>query len=423
MITTDRLNPLYSKSNLWHWIDRVIQYIEAHLADELNPESIAAQHYVSARQLYRDFCVCTGHSVKEYIRKRRISNACEKLKSSDLPLAVITDESGYETQQAFHKQFKSVVGITPAQYRQSDTYFYFHPAIDHSVSFAVKVGTEFIPVCSTTRFYDTCLAGIEDKAIASLGGVSGRVFGRNGKQLGNRFCYELMTQEAGTGKGEARLYATCTVRYNEPEINEAWNYLYNIWLSASMFEESYESYFEEYLFRNGKPHRLKLYLPVKRKKAEHQITIESTQEVAFIVARADGYDAERKASERVMTFLQVNNPLLLQNARRFYVCGYGDTFECGVECGNGFTLAAGHDLKIRRIPTGRYAVLPDDRLGDAGVGAAKLERWIINNGIATENIDGKSEPVFAIYETLNGKFDNSNIRMKLYKRLKDGRNG
>ncbi|MDL2287123.1 AraC family transcriptional regulator [Eubacteriales bacterium OttesenSCG-928-G02] len=423
MITTDKINSLYTKLNQLRYIKTLIQYIESHLADELNPESIAERHYVSSRQLYRDFYACTGHSIKEYIRKRRISNACEKLKSSDLSLAVITDESGYETQQAFHKQFKSVVGITPTQYRQSDTYFYFHPAVNHSISFSVKVGTETVPPCSTIRFYDSCLIGIENKAIASLGEVSGRIFGRNGKQLGNRFCYELMTQDTGADKGEARLYATCTVNYNEPEINEAWNYLYNIWLSASMFEESGGGYFEEYLFRNGKPYRLKLYLPVKRKKTEHQIIIESVPKAVFIIARADGHDAERKASERVMAYLQKNNPLLLQNARRFYVCSHGDTFECGVECGEGFKIAPERDLKIRSIPAGCYAVLPDDRLGNAGVGAVKLERWIINNGIATENIDGKSEPVFAIYETLNGKFDNSSIRMKLYKRLKDGRNG
>jgi hypothetical protein len=63
-------------------------------------------------------------------------------------------------------------------------------------------------------------------------------------------------------------------------------------------------------------------------------------------------------------------------------------------------------------------VLPDDRLGDISMGAVKIDLWLQNNSIAHEN-----EPVFALYETLDGKYDNEHIRMRLYKRLKDDKNG
>ncbi|MDR0287731.1 MAG: AraC family transcriptional regulator, partial [Clostridiales bacterium] len=109
------------------YIQSVLRYIEQCLTSKLDPESIAAQHFVSLSQLYRDFYACTGHSVKEYIRKRRISNACEKIKCSDMTLALIAEESGCQTQQAFHKQFKNIVGMTPLEYRQNDIYFYFYP--------------------------------------------------------------------------------------------------------------------------------------------------------------------------------------------------------------------------------------------------------------------------------------------------------
>ena len=52
-------------------IDAVIAFIENNLSDELNPESVAKGHFVSLSGLYRDFYSYTGHSVKEYIRKRR----------------------------------------------------------------------------------------------------------------------------------------------------------------------------------------------------------------------------------------------------------------------------------------------------------------------------------------------------------------
>lgn len=96
------------------YIHNVLPYIEEHLTAEVNPDSIAERHFISLSQLYRDFYTYTGHSIKEYIRKRRISNACEKIKCSDIPLAIIAAESGYQTQQAFHKQFKNIVGMTSA---------------------------------------------------------------------------------------------------------------------------------------------------------------------------------------------------------------------------------------------------------------------------------------------------------------------
>jgi len=403
---------LYKNENMYN----LFRYIENNLSVDLDTEHLSSISYVSCAQLYRNFYSFTGHSVKEYIRKRRISNACEKIKCSDIPLAIIAEESGYQTQQAFHKQFKNIVGMTPLEYRKADSYFYFYPFTINENNFAIKVGTEAIPEYTITRFYDSCLIGIEDKAIATLGEINGRVFGRNGKQIGNQLCYEVMTERTGVGKPD--LYATCVVNYNEPKINDAWNYLYNIWLAASMFEESGNAYFEEYIFLNGKPRKLKLYLPVKKRKTEQHISITTENCMTFIIARESGHNAERKASERVMAFLQERFPFLVRNVQKFYVCAYDDICECGIECGNGFKLPNGSGLEIINIPAGRYAVLPDDRLGDVRMGSTKIDLWLQNNSIPHE-----SKPVFAVYETLNGKYDTENIRMKLYKRLKNDKNG
>ncbi len=81
--------------------------------------------------------------------------------------------------------------------------------------------------------------------------------------------------------------------YNEQDINDGWNYLYNIWLSASMFDQAEEGYFEEYLLKNGKPNKLKLYLPFKKRKAAQHITISHIQEMAFLIAREKGPDRKK----------------------------------------------------------------------------------------------------------------------------------
>ena len=97
MITTSEKKIKYTAISKLQYISTVLPYIERHLTEDLNPENIADRHFISRSQLYRGFYACTGHSVKEYIRKRRISNACEKIKCSDMPLSIIADESGLQT--------------------------------------------------------------------------------------------------------------------------------------------------------------------------------------------------------------------------------------------------------------------------------------------------------------------------------------
>ena len=168
------------------------------------------------------------------------------------------------------------------------------------MSLAIKVGMETIPPCNTMRFYDYCLTGIEDRALAAAGEISGRVFGRNGKQVGSRLCYEVMTEKPGEGNTD--LYATCTVNYKESEINDGWNYLYHNWLSASMFEKSGDRYFEEYLFQNGKPRKLKLYLPVKNEKRSSTLPLQQNRSGHLSPRKRVGITPREKPPKRWYLF-------------------------------------------------------------------------------------------------------------------------
>ncbi len=407
------VNKMYKTS----YIDTVIKFIENNLINEINPELIAQKHYVSLSQLYRDFYSYTGHSIKEYIRKRRISNACEKIKCSDLSLVIIANESGCQTQQAFNKLFKSIVGMAPLEYKQSETYYYFYPYSSDEISISVKVGTETIPECDIYRYYDSCLHGIEDKAISEIGEINSRIFGRNGKQIGSKFCYEIMTEKQN-GNIKSNIYTTCTVDYCENEINNGWNYLYNIWLPKSMFEQSDDGYFEEYLFKNSKPHKLKLYLPVKKRKSAEHIMITQIQDRSFIISKVSGINAEHKASEKVINYLSEHYPLIISNVRNFYVCTYDNTYECGIEYDGDIKLPLDSGLEILHFPKGEYAVLTDECLGDIRVGTSKIEDWLKNNSIHHEN-----QSVFAVYEIPAGKYDTDSVKMKLYKPLKFDKNG
>ena len=54
------------------YLHSLFQYIERHLSADLGTELLSNVGYASHAKLYRDFYNLTGHSVKEYVRKRRL---------------------------------------------------------------------------------------------------------------------------------------------------------------------------------------------------------------------------------------------------------------------------------------------------------------------------------------------------------------
>ncbi len=107
-------------------IQRSIDFIETHLAEEINLGDVAQQAYMSLASFYRLFYGFTGCSAKEYIRMRRLSNAAIRLTMSDCPAVQIALESGFESQESFIKAFKAAVGVTPSRYRHQKRIMPYH---------------------------------------------------------------------------------------------------------------------------------------------------------------------------------------------------------------------------------------------------------------------------------------------------------
>jgi len=175
-------------------MSRLVRHIEDNLPSELDAGLLSRAGYVSHAQLYRDFYNLTGHSVKEYIRKRRLSNALALIKASEFPLADIAYQCGYSSQQTLNRAVKQTLGMTPIEYKIGDM-FYFYPPYNGEPVQAVTLATDTIPQTVCLRFYHSSIKDIENKAINTFLNIipdyAGRIFGRNGKQDGNRFCYEL----------------------------------------------------------------------------------------------------------------------------------------------------------------------------------------------------------------------------------------
>ena len=59
-----------------------------------------------------------NRSPGEYVRRLRVEIACQRLASSDMPLAEIALAAGFSDQSHFTKTFRHYNGMTPGEYRR-----------------------------------------------------------------------------------------------------------------------------------------------------------------------------------------------------------------------------------------------------------------------------------------------------------------
>ena len=109
-------NP-YSKST-----NRIIDYIELHLEDDIFLTNIASELGYSDYYLSKKFKQETGTSIKEYIRDKRLERAKFLLESENsLSLHEISERLKFSSESYFIDCFRRKFGITPKQYRLNHT--------------------------------------------------------------------------------------------------------------------------------------------------------------------------------------------------------------------------------------------------------------------------------------------------------------
>lgn len=239
-------------------------------------------------QLNRDFISATGYSVSEYIRRLRLSNALCMIKFSHYPTADIAYACGYSSQQALCREIRALLQTTATAYRERGRHIFPGPSLRRCP--LSRGGVQGLhsprPLSALLQLLPPEAGGGGSRPIsAEQPWLHGRIFGRDGEQRQNRLCYEIYAETTGQAPdihgfeaaGIRPAYDLLCARTRTPDdaqaVSAAWDYLYGVWLPGSMFEytgingRTYETgYFEEYLLRNHRPYRLRLYLPVRRKK-------------------------------------------------------------------------------------------------------------------------------------------------------------
>ena len=98
---------------------RALWYIEAHGADDVTLEDVAANAGVSPFHLTRAFALVHGLSVMRYLRGRRLTEAAKLLARGAPDILTVALAAGYNSHEAFTRAFREQFGITPEGLRQT----------------------------------------------------------------------------------------------------------------------------------------------------------------------------------------------------------------------------------------------------------------------------------------------------------------
>lgn len=106
---------------------RVLDYIDAHLDEDICLERLSAIATFSKFHFHRQFSELLGIGVYKYVQLARLKRASYQLAfRTEQPVIDIALESGYDAAEAFARAFKKTLGQTPSEFRRSPNWIAWH---------------------------------------------------------------------------------------------------------------------------------------------------------------------------------------------------------------------------------------------------------------------------------------------------------
>lgn len=96
----------------------VKRYIKEHLSENLSREDLADTVYLTSDYLSHLFKKETGYSLTNYIIHERIEKAKVLLSQRELSIRDVAAACGFDNVSYFSRQFRSLTGMTPREYRK-----------------------------------------------------------------------------------------------------------------------------------------------------------------------------------------------------------------------------------------------------------------------------------------------------------------
>lgn len=101
------------------YIQAIQQYLDKHLANKVTLTQLSQTFSISKFHLAREFKRYSGLTPNEYLIHQRLNKAKDFLKYSQVPIAEIANQVGFENISYFINQFKRQEGTTPLNFRKA----------------------------------------------------------------------------------------------------------------------------------------------------------------------------------------------------------------------------------------------------------------------------------------------------------------
>lgn len=99
-------------------INRIHEFLMKNYQDDIDLREVADIVHMATASVCRFFKSATGLTIFEYLNKIKIDFSCQLLLNSDLNIANISYDCGFNNLSHFNKQFKKFMGKTPTQFRR-----------------------------------------------------------------------------------------------------------------------------------------------------------------------------------------------------------------------------------------------------------------------------------------------------------------
>jgi AraC family transcriptional regulator len=117
LFTSEQRGPKVAQSGLARWqLRRAVEYIEAHLIEDIRLSELATVTGLSSSHFARAFKVSMGLTPHRWLVEQRIHRAKRLMTKNAKPISVAANLAGFATQSHFTKAFRRVTGTTPGHW-------------------------------------------------------------------------------------------------------------------------------------------------------------------------------------------------------------------------------------------------------------------------------------------------------------------
>lgn len=105
------------------WLQQFVQKLESiDFSNPIHMTDIYAMSGYSQSALSQQFKKYMGQTLVSYINDLKLNHACNQLKNTSFSMVDIAKSAGFESYPHFSRLFKSKFGLSPLQYRASNTF-------------------------------------------------------------------------------------------------------------------------------------------------------------------------------------------------------------------------------------------------------------------------------------------------------------